>query len=80
MTADNAFIAFMSISMAAIGLALVIGSGQFDRHSFMEAMSVLIPGKVEKDRLVKLDKMTRAADRAMAARARGERPGQMAGF
>ncbi len=80
MTSDNAFIAFTCISLASIGLALIIGTGHLDRRNLLSALSVMIPGKAEKERLARLNEMTRAADRAMAARERGEPTGRMARF
>ncbi len=76
MITDNAFITFTCISMAAIGLALVIGTGHLDRGNLKHALSAMLPGRVEKERQARLDEMTRAADRAMQTRENGDAPGR----
>ncbi|WP_164118668.1 hypothetical protein [Sphingorhabdus sp. Alg239-R122] len=79
MDINSAFITFSCISIASIGLALIIGTGSVNREKLVAGLNIFgfeAPAQ-KREREAKLKEMTRTADQAMAARERGERPTAM---
>ena len=75
MTIDTYFISFMSISLAAVFLALVIGARGAEIKKMAATVSNeagLLPAR-RKERIEQVQRKTEIADEAMRARARGER-------
>ncbi|MFC4293103.1 hypothetical protein ACFOWX_11820 [Sphingorhabdus arenilitoris] len=73
MSPDNAIIIFMSLGLAAVFLALVIGMDNQDAERIMENISGLTPKAKRAARNRKLEDMTKLADDAIKARDMGER-------
>lgn len=76
MTPDQGFIAFSSISMAAVLLAFILAFRDLDIFSGRKLVKSLInrtPGQRNKDRHQQVLRKTEIADAAMRAKERGER-------
>lgn len=76
MTPDQGFIAFSSISMAAILLALILAFRDLDIFSGRKLVKGLLnktPGQRNKEQREQLLRKTEIADAAMRAKERGER-------
>jgi len=75
MSPDNLFISFLSISLASVFLALVIGTRGADIRKIVAAMSQEAGGITRRraTRIAAVERKTAIADEAMQARARGER-------
>lgn len=86
MTADNAFYAFSSISLAAILLAFIIGFRDMHPRDSLQLLRSFILQRGSAQKALKhqqLDRKTQIADEAMAAKERGERfvpPADYRGF
>ncbi len=76
MAYDSLFIVYISISLAAAFMALVL----IANHSKLRRLSKWLASDRKAEKFNKLDEMTRVADRAMAARERGERLGRREQF
>lgn len=77
MAYDSLFIAYISISLAAAFMALVLISNYVELGEMLGRLAKWLGSDKKAAQYSKLDEMTQAADRAMAARERGERPGRM---
>jgi hypothetical protein len=76
MTPDQGFIAFSSISLAAVLLAFILAFRDMDIFSGRKLVSSLInksPGQRSKDKHQQVLRKTQIADEAIAAKERGER-------
>lgn len=75
MSPDNLFISFLSISLASVFLALVIGTRGSEIRKVAAAISAETGGlgKRKQTRIAAVERKTAIADEAMQARARGER-------
>lgn len=75
MSPDNLFISFLSISLASVFLALVIGTRGSEIRRVASAISEEAGGLTRRKatRIAAVERKTAIADEAMQARARGER-------
>lgn len=75
MSPDGLFISFLSISLASIFLALVIGTRGAEIRKVAAAISQESGGLTRRKamRIAAVERKTAIADEAMQARARGER-------
>jgi len=76
MTPDQGFIAFSSISVAAVLLAFLLAFRDFDLLSGRKLVDSIInnrPSRKSKSRHEQVMRKAAIADEAMAAKARGER-------
>lgn len=75
MSPDHLFISFMSISLASVFLALVIGTRGEEIRKIATAIGQESGGfaKRKATRIAAVERKTAIADEAMTARARGER-------
>lgn len=75
MSPDNVFISFLSISLASVFLALVIGTRGDQIRKVAAAITEETGGLTGRkaSRIAAVERKTAIADEAMQARARGER-------
>lgn len=75
MSPDNLFISFLSISLASVFLALIIGTRGEEIRKIATAIGEESGGlaKRKATRIAAVERKTAIADEAMMARARGER-------
>lgn len=73
MTPDQGFIAFSSISLAAVLLAFILAFRDVDVFSGRKLVNTLIPSRRSKEQHDQVLRKTQIADAAIAAKKRGER-------
>lgn len=74
MSPDNLFIAFLSISLASVFMALIIGTRGDEIRKIAAAIGEEGGGLARrKTRIAAVERKTAIADEAITARARGER-------
>ncbi len=73
MSPDTMLIAFSSLGLASVFLALIIGLADRDATAIVSSVSSITPGARKAARIEQLDELTRIADEAIEARRVGRR-------